>query len=704
MTSLTRSSLILFTIIVSTAALFAGGPLYTLNGKAVRYQSNTLTYTLDRGPLGTFTSTQARALANECFKVWDDVATSNVTFNHTAADTLPVDVNGTNFLQYTALDDFKYGDNINPIIFDSDGAITDELFGVGASESVIGFAGSGDANNDGYYDEGEAVLNGLFADGSASAFTYDEWKSTFVHEFGHFLGLDHTQIGGEFENDAAKTIYIPTMYPFATINDVPLGALNPDDIAAISILYPETGYAATVGTISGAVTRSNGSIVRGANVMAVSTGADSLMNRFSTITDYFEQTTGNYNIVGVTPGTYYVLIEPINPDFVEGSSVGPYSWETTGLSFVNPVSKEYYNGGNESGDPLVDDPNARTSLPVSVGGTAAGVNFIGNKTGGGSGVSLLTEDFTGSAGTLLTAAGWTISGTSTVNAVSIVQPGLTFGGYTTTGNAAILKTNGQDVFKTFTAVNSGAVYLSFLINVDSAKTGDYFIALSAASAQTNYFSRLHIKASGAGFLIGISKLSEVAGGAKYGTTVYNLKTTYCVVVKYEFIAGNANDQLSVYAFPSSLPSSEPASGEVNAYTNALADAADLGIVTLRQGTFASAGQVVIDGIRIGTSWPGAVAAVTPVAGMTPTSIELSQNFPNPFNPSTVIRFGLPSAQRITLRVFDMLGRQVALLADGQFSAGMHEVSFDARGLSSGTYFYSLESDAHREMKRMVLLK
>lgn len=702
MTMTTRTLSLLLALVTGASALFAGGPLYTMNGKAVRYQSNVITYKVDRGGLGTFTPAQARALADACFKTWADVTTSNVSFSHTAADTLPVDVNSTNYLNYTTLTDFKY-DGINPIMFDSDGSITDDLFGVGANLSVIGFAGSGDQNNDGYYDEGEAVMNGLFADGSANAFTYDEWKSTFVHEFGHFLGLDHTQIGGEFENDAAKTIYIPTMYPFATANDVPLGDLNPDDIAAISILYPETGYLASVGTISGSVKRANNSVVRGANVMAISTGADSLMNRISTVSDYFELVNGNYSLVGVPPGSYVVRIEPIDPDFIEGSSVGPYASDATGLSFVNPISLDYYNGINESGDPAVDDPNAKTPVTVAAGATVSGINFIGNS-GGGNGASLLADDFTGAAGTALTSAGWTISGVATTNPVSIVAPGLTLPGYTTTGNAVLLRTNGQDVYKAFTAVTSGSVYLSFLMNVDSVKTGDYFIALSASTAQTNYFSRVHLKSSGAGYVIGINKLSELAGGNKYGTTVFNLKTTYAVVVKFDIIAGSANDQISVYVLPGSMPGTEPASKEINGYTNAAADPADLGIVTLRQGTLASAPQLIIDGLRIGGSWPGTPTGVEEVNVFIPSSIELSQNFPNPFNPTTSIRFGLPSAQHAALRVYDMLGRMVATLADGQFSAGNHQITFDASRLSSGTYFYSLETGGNRQINRMTLVK
>jgi hypothetical protein len=694
--------IILFPIVSSPS--FAGGPLYTLNGKSARYQSNIITYKLDRGAFGIFTSAQARTLANASFKSWEDVTSSNVMFQHTDADTLPVDVNGTNYLQYTTLTDFKY-DGMSPIIFDSDGAITNALFGTGASASVIGFAGSGDSNNDGYFDEGESVMNGVFANGGANSFTLEEWKSTFVHEFGHFLGLDHTQINGEYENDAAKTIYIPTMYPFATANDIPLGDLNPDDIAAISALYPETNFAASTGKISGSITRSNASVVRGANVIAISTGADSLMNRISTVSDYFEQNTGNYTITGLAPGSYVVRIEPIDPNFIEGSSVGPYAIDASGLSFVNPVSMEYYNGINESSDPATDNPNEKTPVSVTVNATLANINFVANKVNSGGGSVLLIEDFTGNAGTALTSAGWTISGTSTVNSLSIVQPGLSISGYPSTGNSVSMNTNGQDVYKSFTPVTGGSVYLSFLMKVDSVKTGDYFIALSASSAQTNYFSRLHIKSSGAGFLLGISKLNEVAGGSKYGTSVFNLNTTYLVVVKYEFLTGaTTNDQISVFAFASSLPTTEPGTQEISTYTNALADAADFGFVTLRQGSSSSAPYLVIDGIRVGTSWPGTITEMTTVLSLVPSATELMQNYPNPFNPTTSIRFALPSAQNAMVKIFDLLGRKIATIAEGIYSAGIHEVSWNGSTLASGTYFYMLETENHREIKRMVLLK
>ena len=88
----------------------------------------------------------------------------------------------------------------------------------------------------------------------------------------------------------------------------------------------------------------------------------------------------------------------------------------------------------------------------------------------------------------------------------------------------------------------------------------------------------------------------------------------------------------------------------------------------------------------------------------PEAITLAQNYPNPFNPSTSIQFTLPEAQRVTLRVFDVLGRQVtSLLRDESLGAGTHSVRFDASGLASGIYLYRLESGSSVAISRRMLL-
>jgi hypothetical protein len=88
----------------------------------------------------------------------------------------------------------------------------------------------------------------------------------------------------------------------------------------------------------------------------------------------------------------------------------------------------------------------------------------------------------------------------------------------------------------------------------------------------------------------------------------------------------------------------------------------------------------------------------------PREYNLSQNYPNPFNPVTMIKFALPKASFVTLKVYDMLGREVSVLVNGQKSAGQYIVDFDASSLTSGVYFYRLESNDFVEVKRMVVLK
>ncbi len=84
--------------------------------------------------------------------------------------------------------------------------------------------------------------------------------------------------------------------------------------------------------------------------------------------------------------------------------------------------------------------------------------------------------------------------------------------------------------------------------------------------------------------------------------------------------------------------------------------------------------------------------------------KLNQNFPNPFNPSTVISFNLPQSGNATLTVYNVLGQQVATLVNGQLNAGTHSVNFDASRLASGVYIYELRAGSFVQQKRMMLVK
>jgi uncharacterized protein (DUF2141 family) len=84
--------------------------------------------------------------------------------------------------------------------------------------------------------------------------------------------------------------------------------------------------------------------------------------------------------------------------------------------------------------------------------------------------------------------------------------------------------------------------------------------------------------------------------------------------------------------------------------------------------------------------------------------DLGQNYPNPFNPATMISFALPQSGVTTLKVYNILGQEITTLLNGFVKSGVHQVQFDARSLSSGVYFYKLQSGNFVQSKKMVLLK
>ncbi|HLF15712.1 MAG TPA: T9SS type A sorting domain-containing protein [Bacteroidota bacterium] len=109
-----------------------------------------------------------------------------------------------------------------------------------------------------------------------------------------------------------------------------------------------------------------------------------------------------------------------------------------------------------------------------------------------------------------------------------------------------------------------------------------------------------------------------------------------------------------------------------------------------RGAVVIAGEAPI-GIRAGVSGVPAIYA-------------LRQNYPNPFNPATKISYDLPENAAVKLTVYDLLGRPVAVLADGVEVAGVHSVVFDATGFTSGIYFYRLEAAAFSDTKKLVVVK
>ncbi|MFQ3607849.1 MAG: T9SS type A sorting domain-containing protein [Chloroherpetonaceae bacterium] len=99
-----------------------------------------------------------------------------------------------------------------------------------------------------------------------------------------------------------------------------------------------------------------------------------------------------------------------------------------------------------------------------------------------------------------------------------------------------------------------------------------------------------------------------------------------------------------------------------------------------------------------------LSASEPASASRPKEFKLEQNYPNPFNPTTTIQFAVPSVSDVKLEVFNILGQKVASLVNRRMEAGLHTVNFNAVNLSSGVYFYRLQSGSFVQTKKMMLVK
>ncbi|MDP8246472.1 MAG: M43 family zinc metalloprotease [Candidatus Hinthialibacter antarcticus] len=332
--------ILIFSMIFTTALTWAGGPLQIWNDQAVVWDSSTfpVPYHLDQGALGPFSAEEAKSLIEQAFALWSRVATSSISFM--AGGAMPIDIDGANYLDY--IDGRAPG--FNPIIFDDDGGITEAVFGQNAQNDILGFASITESNETTILSS-QVVFNGAYL--TAQNISAAAYQATILHELGHWIGLDHSQLLRHIANDGvgSNDVWTPIMFPTTTDDETQRTLLTDDDQWALSNLYPRDGFHESTGSIRGLIQQYTEE-KPGLNVIARRVGhvTDHI---YSTVSGAFDTLGGSFEFNGLPVGDYQVYIEPVDLFYRGSSSVGRYAATFNSLSFRDPPPAQYFHTGDD---------------------------------------------------------------------------------------------------------------------------------------------------------------------------------------------------------------------------------------------------------------------------------------------------------------------------------------------------------------------
>ncbi|MBI2345695.1 MAG: matrixin family metalloprotease [Deltaproteobacteria bacterium] len=388
-------------LLIPIDGLRAGVPeaIHPTTGEPIRWADpQAIPYWLDPGPLGRLSHTQTRELIEAMMGVWEEVDTAQ--FHWQFAGLLETNVTGANvgdFVNGTVCADdlapsipaMKAGQS--PIIFDDDGTIIDLLAGTGASRKIVGRSGfrcyDGSLANPLAVTQAFVILNGRFIDGADDPvdLSTNAYAAIMLHELGHYLGLHHSMVNETIFTDllygkrpATDSRFIPVMYPLVHPETIAGTVLKPDDVAAISALYPTPSFATTGGTLKGTIFTAQRIPFRGANVVARRQD-DPLCQAVATISGRFctplidgqgsvsvlgeqckqqDNSLGGYRIEGLTPGPYTIEVTEITTSNGARLNMFPKAY---GADLPGPA--EYYNAKDAAQEELL----LKSLIQVSTG-------------------------------------------------------------------------------------------------------------------------------------------------------------------------------------------------------------------------------------------------------------------------------------------------------------------------------------------------